>query len=119
MKIRLHNMVFFGYHGVHPEERKLGQRFVVNVTCETDHSRDGEIRHLEDTIDYTRVFEVIQHIMEKKQYHVMEECANTIITALLDTFPMMTHVVVGIKKPYVPMSAVLDSVEVELERSRG
>ena len=30
MKIHLNEMVFYGYHGVHPEERKLGQRFIVN-----------------------------------------------------------------------------------------
>ncbi|MCD4828303.1 MAG: dihydroneopterin aldolase [Candidatus Cloacimonetes bacterium] len=118
MKIHLHNMVFFGYHGVHPEERKLGQRFVVNVTCESDPANDGQIKHLEDAIDYTRVFDAIQHIMEKKQYHVMEECANTIIEALLTEFPKITHVKVGIKKPFVPMSAVLDSVEIVMERSR-
>jgi len=112
-------MVFFGYHGVHPEERKLGQRFLVNVTCETDAANDGNIKHLEDTIDYTRVFAEIQHIMERKQYFVMEECANTIIDALMDAFPSIIHVLVGIKKPYVPISAVLDSVEVELERSRS
>lgn len=29
-------MVFYGYHGVHDEERKLGQRFVVSATLYTN-----------------------------------------------------------------------------------
>ena len=118
MKIHLHNMVFFGYHGVHEEERRLGQRFVVNVTCETDPANDQNIKHLDDTVDYTRIFSEIQHIMEKKQYYVMEECANAIIDAILNNFPKIIYVNVGIEKPFVPISAVLDSVEVELERCR-
>jgi len=119
MKIRLHNMVFFGSHGVFAEERKLGQRFIVNVTCETDPAKDATITHLEDTVDYTLVFAEIQHIMERKQYYVMEECANAILNAIFEKFPLIIQARVGIQKPFVPMSAVLDSVEIELERARG
>jgi hypothetical protein len=32
LKIKLNEMVFYGYHGVHAEERALGQRFIVSVT---------------------------------------------------------------------------------------
>ena len=56
MRIHLHEMVFYGYHGVHPEERKLGQRFIVNFSYKTEQANDKEIKHLEDTVDYTKVF---------------------------------------------------------------
>lgn len=117
MKIRLNEMVFYGYHGVHPEERKLGQRFVVNLTISTDSSHDRQIRSLEDTIDYTRVFEEIRHTMEKKQFHLLEDCANEILDGIMNAFPRVTRAVVVIRKPSVPINGSLSSVEVELSRN--
>lgn len=35
-------MEFYGYHGVFPEENKLGQRFKVDLTVELDLKQAGE-----------------------------------------------------------------------------
>jgi dihydroneopterin aldolase len=32
----MRGMVFHGYHGYYPEERKLGQKFIVDCDLETD-----------------------------------------------------------------------------------
>ena len=39
MIIRLNQMVFYGFHGVHDEERRLGQRFIVSVALYTDEEK--------------------------------------------------------------------------------
>ncbi|MBI4312116.1 MAG: dihydroneopterin aldolase, partial [Chloroflexi bacterium] len=39
--ILLEGMAFYGYHGVNPEERALGQRFVVDLQVYLDLSRAG------------------------------------------------------------------------------
>ncbi len=118
MKIHLHEMVFYGYHGVHPEERKLGQRFIVNFSYESDSAHDKEIKHLEDTRDYTKVYEIIKHTLEKKEFYLLEVCANTILESILKNFPAIIWTNVKIKKPAVPINGSLSSVEVEMERSR-
>jgi 7,8-dihydroneopterin aldolase/epimerase/oxygenase len=116
MKIHLHEMIFFGYHGVHPEERKLGQRFVVNFSYETAAVYDSKIEHLEDTIDYTKVYEIIKHAIENHSFHLLENCANTILDTVLSSFPTIIRANVRIKKPSVPINGSLSSVEVEMER---
>jgi len=118
MKIHLHEMVFYGYHGVHPEERKLGQRFIVNFSYETEHAHDKEIKHLEDTVDYTKVYAIIKHTLEEREFYLLEVCANTIIDSILESFPSIIYVNVKIKKPSVPINGSLESVEVEMERDR-
>ncbi|MDD3049845.1 MAG: dihydroneopterin aldolase [Candidatus Cloacimonetes bacterium] len=118
MKIRLNDMVFYGYHGVHPEERTLGQRFIVNVEIATDSSADQNIRDLEDTIDYTAVYALIKEIMETQKFHLLEVCANTIIDTLLESFDSLQQIKVSIVKPSVPINGHLASVEVEMERNR-
>ena len=118
MRIHLHEMVFYGYHGVHPEERKLGQRFIVNFSYETEHKYDKDIKNLEDTVDYTKVYAIIKHTLEEREFYLLEVCANTILDSILESFPTIIYTNVKIKKPSVPINGSLSSVEVEMERSR-
>ncbi len=111
-------MVFYGYHGVHDEERRLGQRFIVSLTLYTDPTLDAQIRNLDDTVDYTKVYHDIREIMESRQFHLLESCANTIADKLLDGYPLVQKVKICIQKPSVPINGSLKSVEVELKRLR-
>ena len=118
MKIHLNEMVFYGYHGVHPEERKLGQRFIVDFTYESAAENDREIRHLEDTIDYTQVYDIIRHTLQEREFYLLEVCANTLLDRIFAEFPRIIFANVRIKKPSVPINGTLGSVEVEMERHR-
>lgn len=118
MKIHLHEMVFYGYHGVHDEERKLGQRFIVNFSFETEASHDTQIRRLEDTVDYTKVFAIIKNILENEKFKLLENCANTILDSVMQEFSEIIWAQVRIKKPSVAINGSLNSVEVEMERKR-
>lgn len=52
-------MEFYGYHGVFPEENKLGQRFKVDLTVELDLKRAGESDDLEHSVNYGEPFRVM------------------------------------------------------------
>lgn len=41
-KIYVNKMEFYGYHGVFPEETKLGQRFKVDLIVQTDLAKAGK-----------------------------------------------------------------------------
>ena len=118
MKIRLNKMVFFGYHGTMPEERKLGQRFVVDFELETATENDHKIRHIEDTIDYTRVFDLIKEVMEKHTYYLMENCANHVLDEVMKSFKEIIRAEIRIKKPSVSIIGSLDSAEIIMSRQR-
>jgi 7,8-dihydroneopterin aldolase/epimerase/oxygenase len=118
MKIKLNRMVFYGHHGVHPEERKLGQRFVVDFCFETDSKHDETIEHIEDTIDYTQVFDIIKDVLENKEFMLLENCGNTILSTVMSSFPRIEYCTVNIQKPSVPIKGSLESVEVEMSRKR-
>ncbi|MBM4403599.1 MAG: dihydroneopterin aldolase [Candidatus Cloacimonetes bacterium] len=118
MKISLNEMVFYGYHGVFDEERKLGQRFVVSVDLYTDDTKDELIHRLEDTVDYTQVYAVIRDVMETEQFHLLEHCANIIADRLLSEFDLIQMAQIRIQKPSVAIQGSLHSVEIELTRER-
>ncbi len=118
MKIKLNKMVFFGYHGTQPEERKLGQRYIVDFELETSEKNDQHIRHIEDTIDYTKVYNLIKHIMENHSYHLMENCANHVLDKVMSNFSEIIKAEICIKKPSVPINGSLDSAEIIMVRNR-
>lgn len=119
MIIRLNEMVFYGFHGVFDEERKLGQRFVVSAMLYTDESLDSSIHALDDTIDYTKVYDDIRHIMESHQFHLLESCANCIADKLISDYALLNKVTICIQKPSVAIQGSLKSVEVEITRIRS
>ena len=59
--INLHNLIFHSYHGIHEEERILGNEFEVNVNL--SFIADEYITTLEQTINYATVYEIIKQRM--------------------------------------------------------
>lgn len=55
-KLVLRGLKFHGYHGVKPEERKLGQKFLVDVDAWMDLQAAGISDRLSDTISYTAIY---------------------------------------------------------------
>jgi dihydroneopterin aldolase len=118
MKITLKDMVFYGYHGVQDEERTLGQRFIVTITLATQDAKDQEIHKLEDTVDYTKVYDVIKNIMEVDKFLLLENCANKILDEVLLRFSLVEFATISIKKPSVPIQGHLSFSEIEMTRGR-
>lgn len=118
MIIRLNGMTFYGFHGVQPEERVLGQRFEVDAEIYTLDADDPQVIHLEDTVDYTKIYDEIKHIMEVKQFPLLENCANEILDALLASHQKISKLLIRIVKPNVPIKGNLRSVSVEMTRCR-
>lgn len=101
-KIELRELVFHAYHGVLPEERALGNTFVVDVFMDTDFSRAAQTDELNDTINYAEVYEVVRREMEVPSL-LLEHVCGRISTALLDTFPALQSVRVRVAKKNPPI----------------
>lgn len=117
-KIILSRMEFFGYHGVFPEENKLGQRFCVDAELSLPLAKAGESDDLEKTINYAEVYERIKHMTEERTFKLIEALAEHIAADLLEAFPVIAEVKVRVIKPHPPFAIVFDGVTVEIVRKR-
>ena len=54
-KITLKNMAFYGYHGMRPEEKSLGQRFYVDISLFLNLSEAGQSDNIHDTVNYAGI----------------------------------------------------------------
>ncbi|MFA4884311.1 MAG: dihydroneopterin aldolase [Desulfotomaculaceae bacterium] len=116
-KIILEGMEFYGYHGTRPEEKTLGQRFIVDVELFLDLRQAGETDNLDYTVNYAQVFELVQSIVCGRSRQLIESVAEAIAGALLDRFPA-DEVLVRVKKPQAPLPGMFAWAAVEIGRKK-
>ncbi len=105
MKTAIHigSMRFYAYHGVLPQEQKVGNYFRVEVTLYTDFSRALMSDSLADTVNYAEVCKTIADEMARPS-HLLEHVAGRIITSVGQQFPQITggKLIITKEKPPIP-----------------
>lgn len=117
-RIILSGMEFYGYHGVLPAERELGQRFVVDVELALDLAEAGRQDDPAATVDYAEVFRLVEKVVGGPPRKLLEKVAEDIAAAILGSFPV-EEVVVRVKKPSPPLRGSLACAAVEIKRRRN
>jgi dihydroneopterin aldolase len=117
-KLLLERMEFYGYHGVHAEENKLGQQFIADVELYLDLSAAGRSDELDRTINYALVYEQVREIVEGKPFRLIEALAEHIASALLAAYSPLQQVKVRVTKPNPPFPIHFRGVTVEIMRKR-
>jgi dihydroneopterin aldolase len=104
-----------GYHGVLEEERRRGQRFVVDVWLEPADERAGETDSIEDAVDYRDVVAAVREVSEARAYHLLEALATAIAERLHGALPV-SAVRVRVRKPEVELELPVEHAAVTVER---
>lgn len=117
-KIFLNQMEFYGYHGVFPEENRLGQRFAVDLEIELDLSKAGESDNLADSINYGELYEICKGIVEGRTFKLVESIAEHIASEILTQYKQIHFCTIKVYKPDPPIPGHYKSVAVEIKRGR-
>lgn len=115
-RIVLEGLEFYGRHGVRPEEGRLGARFVVDVELWVEFEGRGD--HLEETVDYAAVYQVVSEAVTGRRFYLIEALADFLAGTLLERFPRLRGVRVRVHKPHAPIPGVFRDVYAETERTR-
>ena len=116
-KIILKGMRFYGFHGLHDEERKTGQYFLVNLECITNLHKAGVSDNIEDTINYSDIYQKVRRIIEGTPRNLLEAVAEEIADVLISDYPIK-KVTINISKPdLVLKGGYLDYAGIEIVRS--
>ena len=117
-RIQLEGMVFYGFHGIDPAERELGQRFVVDLEAYQDLRPAGLSDDPQDTTSYSQIYRVVKEIVEGPAHHLLESLAEAIAQRVLGDFEV-DSVRIRVRKPQVPIKgSVLSHAGVEVFRDR-
>ncbi len=97
-RILLEGLEFHGYHGVFPDETRVGQRFAIDLALQVDCRRAGETDALADTVDYGQLYLAIKAIVEGPPFKLIEALAEAIAQCALGD-ARVNEVRVQVRKP--------------------
>jgi len=117
-RLILRRMEFYGYHGVFPEENRLGQKFLVDLELTLDLSRAGWSDDVKDTVNYADVCALVKEIVEGPPVKLIETLAEKIASKVLDTYTIVYEAAVAVTKPHPPLDIAFGGVTVEVRRRR-
>ncbi len=113
--IKIENMEFYAFHGHFREEQIVGNRFIVDLTIETDMSVPSISDNLKDAVDYQKAYLIIKAEMEKKSY-LLENIASRILDALYAEMSGIKKATIKVSKMNPPMGGKIGSVSVIMDR---
>lgn len=113
--IQIENMEFYSFHGHFKEERIVGNKFLVDLTIETDMTLPAASDNLKDAVNYQRVYEIVKLQMEMKS-HLLEHIAGRILDAIYSEMVGIKKATVKVSKMNPPMGGKIRSVSIVLSR---
>lgn len=117
-KMMIKGMRFYGYHGVFPEENKLGQKYYVDVELKMDLEQAALTDDLNSTVNYAEIHALTKMIVEGPPFKLIEALTGHIASQVLEVYTMVNEVTVRVTKPNPPFDIHFDGVTVELRRKR-
>lgn len=116
-QISLHGIDVYAHHGVHPAERELGQRFVIDVDLWVDCREAAATDSLGKALDYTAVHRCISEATAGTSFQLIEALAGHLCRILLENFAV-DKVRLTVQKPNPPIPNFLGKAAVTFARDR-
>ena len=108
--VQLHNLLFNAFHGIHQEEKVLGNQYIVDATLEF-HEMDETIEHIDETINYAAVYDII-----KSKMSIPTPLLETVVmktgNEIYQKFPGIKSISISIKKMNPPIEGMQGYAEV-------
>ena len=118
MTIELRGIVLHGRHGVLEQERRDGQRFLVDVELDLADEAAAASDAIEDAVDYREVVALVRQVSDERAYHLLEAFAAALADALVAGFAVAA-VRVRVRKPDVVLDPPVEHAAVRVERQRS
>lgn len=115
MTIELHGIELHAFHGVLEHERRVGQRFLVDLELDLADTSAAATDRIEDAVDYRSVVATVVQVAEGHAYHLLEALAAALADALVEGYPL-TRVRVRVRKPDVVLPRSVEHAAVVVER---
>ena len=111
LKVALHDAKFYAYHGFYPEEQVLGGKYLVDAEVEFQPKKVND--ELSNTVDYGKLHSILKDEMQQPR-KLLETLVQEMIDKILEEFPFLEKIKVGIKKlnPLLPGEVKFSLVEI-------
>lgn len=118
MTIELVDLVLFGHHGYLEAERRLGQRFLVDLWVDVDDAAASS-DDIDQTVDYRHLAELVREVFAGPERLLLEALAGAVADGILERFPAAQRVRVRVRKPDVVLDPPVEHAALIVEKRRA
>ena len=111
--IELQDVRFHAFHGVMPQEGRVGADFLVSVRVGIAFEKAMQSDDVEDTLSYAELYQLVQREMAVPS-KLLEHVAGRIVKAIGKDFPDVTSIDLKLTKLNPPMGADCAGASVEI-----
>jgi dihydroneopterin aldolase len=115
LTIELLGLELHGFHGLLDEERREGQRFLVDIWLEPSDAVAGASDRIEDAVDYRDAVALVREVSDAHAYRLLEALAAAIAEALVERLSVR-YARVRVRKPDVVLGLPVEHAAVIVER---
>ena len=115
-KIFVEDLEVYGYHGVNPEEKAMGQRFLISMELILNLGKAGSSDDLNETVNYAELCHSVEEEFKKNKYNLIEKAAEELCKYILERYEIVKKIKLSIKKPWAPIGKPLKYAGIEIER---
>lgn len=115
-KIIIENLTVYSNHGVLPEEKKLGQKFLISAVLYTDTRKAGLNDDLSRTIDYSEVCRHIEGYVKDTTFDLIESVAEGLAMELLRETDRLEMIEITVSKPWAPVMLPVENLSISIKR---
>ncbi|MBI3309573.1 MAG: dihydroneopterin aldolase [Candidatus Melainabacteria bacterium] len=116
-RINVENIPCYCGIGIDEEERKLGQKLLIDVYVDVDSSSLSKTDNIKDTLSYVDIHKLVQDVAKSKPHFLIEYLAHDLANNILKN-PLVHSVKIKVRKPHIPYPEFQGDVSVEIERRK-
>lgn len=101
-KINLHDIHLYAYHGVMPQENKVGAWYTIDLTVTVGNISCISDDDIESTVNYAEIYDIVCGEM-KISSRLLENVCGRILSRLFDEFATINEIEITLSKDTPPM----------------
>ena len=98
-RILIKDLEVFCHHGLHQEEKVLGQKFIVSIILYVSTRKAGLSDYMNDSVSYGDVCRLVKKEMTKQNDDLLERVAERIARVLLLEFDTVDRIYFRYSRP--------------------
>jgi len=114
--IKIVGLRLYAYHGVYPEENKLGQEFEIDLTLRVSGPSSIDDDDLNQVLSYWKAVATVKDIFTGKTFKLLETAAHKILESL-SQYPQIKHARIFLKKLSPPIPVTVKHVGIVMEKT--
>lgn len=116
--IYVNGIEVYAYHGVFPEEKRLGQKFIFNISCNLDFRKAMQSDDLQFSVSYGEISQIVADVATKNSYNLLEKLSYEILLTIFTKYSSITTITLEINKPNAPIPNIFSQCGIKVEFSR-